>query len=115
MNKSEAVKRITMDDLNQAHATLTKNDVIIDVRTEEEFSEGHVPGARNIPVDTIAQHLAQNANDLKAYQNVYIYCRSGGRVGAAAGLLESQGLKNLQCVLSGGFPNWAARGYPIEF
>lgn len=107
--------KITMDDLNEKWETLGRKPstetLIVDIRTPEEFSEGHVPGATNLPVDQIDQHV----NALKKYKEVYLYCRSGGRVTAAAQILEPMGLTNLQCVFSGGFPNWAARGFEIEF
>jgi rhodanese-related sulfurtransferase len=103
--------KISMDDLFSVFQNLPKNSAIIDIRTQEEYSEGHVPGAQNIPVDQIAQHTA----DLKKYDQIYLYCRSGGRVSVATQILESQGLSNVSSVLSGGFPNWAARGYDTAF
>ncbi len=103
--------KITMDDIFNKLKTLDQNTVIVDVRTPDEFAEGHVPGSKNFPVDEIDQH----AQELKKYSEIYVYCRSGGRVGVAAQILGALGVKNLNCVLSGGFPNWAARGYEIEF
>lgn len=61
---------------------------IIDVRTREEFSCGHVPGALNIPLNQInqVQELVPNKE-----APVYLYCASGGRSMMAAGMLKRMG------------------------
>lgn len=100
-----------MDDLHAIYKNLPKNELIVDIRTEDEYLDGHVPGAKNIPVDVIDRHT----DELKKFQNIYLYCRSGGRVSVATEILSAQGLQNLNSVLNGGFPNWAARGYETSF
>ena len=59
--------------------TLGKKLVIIDVRTEEEFAQGHIPGARLLPVQT----LGQNLDKVPAEEPVLIVCRTGRRAEAA--------------------------------
>jgi rhodanese-related sulfurtransferase len=108
------MKTLSIQELHTVHQQLLKTpsseELILDVRTPGEFAGGHVPGARNIPVDSIMGE----ANALKDFKNVYIYCRSGGRAVLAVQILESLGLRNLACVDCGGMPDWDAEGYPSE-
>ena len=81
---------------------------IIDVRTPEEYAEGHVEGAKLIPVDELADRLAEVPKD----RQVYVYCRSGKRSARAAALLASQGFDKVENVL-GGILAWQAAGHPV--
>jgi phage shock protein E len=76
----------------------TKPVAIIDVRTPEEFSSGHIEGAINIPVDQIGQGV-QSIKGLKKESPILVYCRSGRRSSMARVTLEQQGYKN---ILDGG-------------
>lgn len=98
---------ITIKELHDHFKQLGKNELILDVRAPEEFTDGHVPGAQNIPHDQIVQHAAK----LQPMEHVYIYCRSGRRAQVACGDLERRGLTNLVCVPVGGMPDWIAAGY----
>ena len=64
-----------MDDLHQVWDSLPDNTLIMDNRTPEEFAKGHVPGSRNIPMGNENDHV----DELKGYEQVYLYCRSGRR------------------------------------
>lgn len=66
-------------------AKADKNALIIDVRTREEYRDGHLPEAVNIPLDTIA-----NA-DLPRDKKLFIHCLSGARSRRAAAYLKQQG------------------------
>jgi phage shock protein E len=61
----------------------------IDVRSEAEYLQGHLPGAILIPHDTIADNIAQWAPDKS--QPIQLYCRSGRRSGIAAQVLKDLG------------------------
>lgn len=104
------MKTINISQLFEATQSLTPQDLILDVRTPGEFAAGHIPKAKNIPVDQVMNHVSE----LKPYQTLYLYCRSGGRVNVAWEILDSLGLKNMVCVVDGGFPDWAEAGYPSE-
>jgi phage shock protein E len=69
-------------------------DVVIDVRTPQEFQGGHVEGALNLPHDTIAQDItkAKVAKD----DHVILYCKSGRRADVAMGTLKSLGFSNIE-------------------
>ena len=62
-------------------ATLASDPIWIDVRTPEEFAEGHLAGAHNIPYDQIESGIA--ALNLEKETPIYLYCRSGRRSGIA--------------------------------
>lgn len=68
---------------------LEKGAVVIDVRTIEEFEEGHVQGSKNIPLNTIGSHLQEIAGLNKP---VITCCRSGARSGSAATILKQHGI-----------------------
>ena len=66
-----------------------KPTLVVDVRTVEEFAEGHFPGAINIPHDDIVQGI--RARNVDKEQTVLLYCRSGNRSGQAEIRLQSSG------------------------
>jgi phage shock protein E len=71
-----------------------KPDFIIDVRTAEEYSMGHIDGAINVPVDQIAQQIA-GIKGLKPGSTLLVYCRSGRRSAAAAQILQQRGYQHV--------------------
>jgi rhodanese-related sulfurtransferase len=76
--------------------------ILLDVRSEEEFAEGHIKGAKLLPVDEIAKKAASELPDKKAL--ILIYCRSGMRAGNAANQLNQLGYTNVFSF--GGIMNW---------
>ena len=73
--------------------------LLIDVRTAEEFVKGSIPGARNIPVDNLREHL----EGLRGEQ-VVVYCQVGQRGHTAARLLADEGVAVVN--LDGGYATW---------
>jgi len=69
-------------------------DYWIDVRTAEEFSEGHLEGAVNIPFDEIVEKIDSVASDKNA--EIYLYCRSGRRASKAKLALEEAGFTHVR-------------------
>jgi len=97
-------------DINELYEKkLTNSEVILDVRTKEEYENGHIPGSRNIPLDEVEE----KTEDIKDYTTVYIHCEMGGRASRAYDKLVNKGLTDLVCVSEGMF-HWTSRGYPIE-
>lgn len=82
---------------------------VLDVRTPQEYAEGHVPGAVNVPHDQVAARLAEIPRD----KDVVLYCRSGRRAQAAADVLATHGYKRMTH-LEGDMPAWIERGRPVE-
>jgi rhodanese-related sulfurtransferase len=75
--------------------------LLIDVRTSDEFSPGHIPGAVNQPVETIVQWYGA----LDPSQRTVCYCKAGSRSRRAADYLVSKGFSNVSNLL-GGFDGW---------
>ncbi len=75
------------------------NTVLIDVRTEQEFAEGALPGATRIETANLAERIAAIAPDKDA--PVVLYCRSGRRAAAAQDLLQELGYS--QVINAGGY------------
>lgn len=82
--------------------------LLLDVRTPEEFASGHIPGARNISLQTLPQRLAEVPHD----QPVVIYCRSGNRSKQAMQLLAQSGYDEVYDL--GGIIEWQAQGLPVQ-
>lgn len=68
---------------------LKNGAVVIDVRTPEEFQEGHVQGSKNIPLQVISGHIEEI---VKLGKPVITCCRSGARSGSAATILKQHGV-----------------------
>lgn len=81
---------------------------LLDVRTVEEWNQGHIDGAVLIPLDQLSGRI----NELPADQDVLIICRSGNRSGQARDLLRAAGLKRTTSI-SGGINAWIAKGLPV--
>jgi len=84
--------------------------IVLDVRPEDEFAEGHLPGARNIPLAKLHRRLKDLPKDLE----IVAYCRGPYCLFAheAVAALRKKGFKALR--LEDGFPEWKAAGLPIE-
>ncbi len=75
------------------------NSIVIDVRVETEFANGHIENATNIPLSEM-KDVAQIAN-FEDNQNLYIHCASGYRSVIACSLFKRQGYHNLRNVIGG--------------
>ncbi len=103
-------KMLTLQQFYQKHDKLGEGEVILDVRTPDEFAAGHVPGSFNISHESVAAHAAE----LDQHKKVYIYCRRGGRAQTAFETLTDLGLENLYCVHDAGMLVWEEKGYPLK-
>lgn len=101
---------IGMLELKDLLGKLASDEIILDVRTAEEYRDGHVPGSRNIPLD----QLESKADTLKTYKTVYVHCQAGRRASMAQEILLRHGLTNLVCVTQSGMGHWVSAGYPVE-
>lgn len=72
----------------------TKDMIILDVRTPEEFSETHVEGSQNI--DIFSSEFKDKISKLDRTKTYKVYCRSGNRSGQAEQLMKSLGFKNVE-------------------
>ena len=76
-------------------------DILLDVRTNEEYLSGKIEGAVNIPVDEIRNRMSEIPKE----RNVYIYCEAGLRGYLAQRILKQNGYNNV-FNLSGGYRLW---------
>jgi phage shock protein E len=81
--------RVSEEDVRTAKQEVRKGALLLDVRRADEFSQGHLSGAVNIPVDQLPQHLS--ALSKKTYKTAVVYCRSGNRSAKAADILRKNG------------------------
>ncbi|HMK04025.1 MAG TPA: MBL fold metallo-hydrolase, partial [Ferruginibacter sp.] len=75
------------------------NLLVVDVRRETEFADGHIKGAKNLPLNEITDVL--NLAQFEDTQNLYVHCAGGYRSVIAASLLKKEGIHNLRNVLGG--------------
>ncbi len=89
----------------------TNNVIIVDVRTPEEFQQGHVPNAINVPLSDIIDNPAILRSSKE--KPIVLYCRSGYRAGKAAEALHKGGHQNLRH-LEGDMQGWLKAGLSVE-
>ena len=86
--------------------------VVIDVREAEEWSTGHIPGAKHVPKSYLESRIEGAAPDRS--QHVILYCQSGNRSAwAARTLIDDLGYENVES-MTGGITLWKDRGYDVE-
>ena len=85
--------------------------LILDVRDEKEFAEGHLPRARNVPLKELGGKVAELAKN-KA-KPVLVTCRTGARSAAACRALKANGFTSVY-QLKGGFAEWRKASLPVE-
>lgn len=106
-NPQEPFSRLNVQ---EAKEMLDKGDVeLIDVREPNEFSSGHLPGARLIPLAT----LPTKATELDDGKPILFVCGVGQRSALAAEYAAAAGKKNLYNI-DGGTEGWVKSGFPVE-
>lgn len=88
----------------------TAGALLVDVRTPNEFSHGHIPGAMNI--DWYSPAFAWRIAELDTAKPVFLYCKAGGRSSEAAVYIRSRGFGSVT-ELSGGWTAWNAEALPV--
>ena len=70
-----------------------ENAVLLDVRTPQEYGEGHIPGSKNVPLQTLdkVRSVAENKDT-----ELFVYCYSGARSRQATAMLQHMGYTNVQ-------------------
>ncbi len=102
-----------IEDVNaeKFHQLIEEGDgIIIDVRTTQEFSLGHIIDATNI--DYYSKDFADKLNIVRKDVPIYVYCRSGGRSSSAADKMEKLGFTKVYNLL-GGIGSWKSAGHEI--
>jgi phage shock protein E len=87
------LKRLTLVTPATAREWLNKGALVIDVRSEGEFQEQHLPRAINIPLGRLGDEIARRAPDKE--QAILLHCLSGTRSGMAKARLKQMGYRNV--------------------
>jgi rhodanese-related sulfurtransferase len=99
---------LAMGDIEKLNDAIDNGAFLLDVREAREYLEGHIPGAVNIPIRTLAQNLDQIPTD----RPVFIYCKSGHRAALSIAALQTLGFSNAR-TFPPGFAGWLDAGQPI--
>ncbi len=99
------IQNVTVQDL----ANASGDYLILDVREQWEYDQGHVPGVTLIPMGQLEQRISELPDD----KALYVICHSGVRSAKASDMLLQAGKKDIRNVL-GGTVAWAQAGLPIE-
>lgn len=96
-------------DAKQAHEQLNSGQppFLLDVRSQAEFRDAHIQGAKLIPLDQLGSRMHELPKD----REILVVCRSGGRSSMAAGQLSNAGFKVTN--LSGGVMGWSQQGLTL--
>lgn len=86
-----------------------KDCIFVDIREDVEFSAGHIPGARPVPLSRFEQALPSDRKGVKAV----FYCLSGARTRNNVARLAAAGFAEAY-ILEGGLQAWKAQGAPTE-
>ncbi|GGO78068.1 rhodanese-like domain-containing protein [Nocardioides deserti] len=95
-------------DIDQAAAVHGAGAAFVDVREPAEYREGHVPGARNVPMSELTARL----DELDRSRPVHVVCASGNRSSAMTDVLTAAGFDAIN--VAGGTSAWIRSGRPIE-
>jgi rhodanese-related sulfurtransferase len=95
--------------VSEASDKYQKGAFFIDVRTQEEWNEYHVPNTSLVPLDQLPNRL----NELPKDKEIVVVCRSGNRSQQGRDILLNAGFTQVTS-MTGGLNEWRASGYPIE-
>ena len=110
---SQVKSEIDEVDATEARALLdaAAPPVVVDVREQDEWGEGHIPGAVHVPRGHLESRIEQAAPDRT--RPVLLYCAVGARSAFAAKTLEELGYEHVSS-LSGGYTDWKRNGFPTQ-
>lgn len=109
----EAKKSIRECPVNEAPAAVTaSNTLLIDVREPDEYRQGHIAGAINIPRGMLEFRISNEPGLQELDRPIVIYCKTSGRAALSAVALQQMGFTRV-ISLAGGFDAWLAAGNQV--
>ncbi|HYF36885.1 MAG TPA: rhodanese-like domain-containing protein [Prosthecobacter sp.] len=105
---ADKVTHVTAEDA--AKLVQTGKVTVLDVRTPDEYNEGHIKGAKN--VDFSSPDFAAKLNDLDKSKPILVHCQAGGRSTKSLPALEKLGVPIYH--LDGGMDAWTQAGKPVS-
>jgi rhodanese-related sulfurtransferase len=112
--EAQGIQILTLDEV-RFYLEQQKGTVVVDSRSPEEYSLGHIPGSLNIPMDGFETAYAKSQTSLRKASLVVVYC-GGGSCNTShevADLLQKKGVKKL-AIFSDGLPGWMKANLPIK-
>ena len=106
----DGVERLTVGELHQRWSKGDGTLQLLDVREQEEWDAGHIPGSVHRPYHDI-RALPE---EIDAGGSVAVICGSGQRSAVGASLLQRFGARDVIHVVDGGVPRWQREGWPVE-
>ncbi len=107
-----AKTRVQEVSLAQTEEAIREADVLLDVREQDEFAAGHLPGAIHASRGMLEFKLSSNPQLSSRDLKIVLYCKTSGRAALAACALHDMGYLNVKSI-AGGFDAWAAAGKPV--
>lgn len=92
----------------QAWEEYQQGAFFLDVRTQQEWDQGHIAKSTLIPLDDLQGRLSELPRD----KDIVVICRSGARSKEGAAILRQSGFTRVTC-MTGGLQAWVAAGYPL--
>ncbi len=108
-NRNKGYKNIDIESYSEDFANHKTNHFLLDVRSKNEYMQGHIPSAINIPLNELADRVNEIPND----KPVVVVCASGNRSRTGANKLVDAGIDDVSN-LKGGTMAWMMSGQPIE-
>ncbi len=109
----EARQLVTEISTDEAEDCIRDADVVIDVREAEEFTQGHLPGAINIPRGLLEFKLTSTPELEPRDLSIVLYCKTSGRGALAAKCMGEMGYLNVKSI-AGGYDAWCDAGKPVS-
>jgi thioredoxin 1 len=106
---AQTVKTVVAADFEKKAAAM-KDKIILDVRTAEEYKEGHLSGATQI--DYYGTDFKSQVSKLDRSKPVFVYCKGGGRSSSSCEILKDLGFKEVYN-LQGGITDWKKAGKAV--
>ena len=108
-SSAAGIRLVSAQDGAEIQANPAENLVILDVRTPEEFAEGHLDGA--VMIDFYRADFADQLAELDPNAPYLLYCRSGNRSGQTTAIMEELGFSDVADI-DGGILAWNQAGLP---
>ncbi len=106
----DGVSRLTVSELHERWADAEGRPQLLDVREQEEWDAGHIPGSVHRPYHDIRSR----PEEIDPERSVAVICASGQRSAVGASLLKRFGVQDVIHVVDGGVPRWQREGWPVE-
>ena len=110
---TDAKRRVRETNIASIRARISRGEKfhLVDVREDNEWERGHLPGAEHLGKGVIERDIEQKIPDHDA--EIVLYCGGGFRSALAADALQKMGYKNVVS-MDGGYRGWVEAGHPVE-